>query len=1842
MIRSPRFLAIKKVLFVALLAGALFACKRQPQQVSNSANYVNYISAYTSGLVSKEASVRIVLAKPSPNFSGSKTEVTGEVLNFKPSIKGKLTWQDSQTLLFTPAADLEIATTYTAELSLTAIFEDVPADLETFTFNFQVLPEEFAPQNINLKTYNNTDLRFYRLEGQLLAADVALMDDVLPLLKATQKGKKLRITWQQTNDRKTHTFAIDSIARGEEASTVSLSWDDKVVGAESYGIIEIPALGDFKVLNVDAAFGEELTVRINFSDPLLPDQNLNGLISLGDADNLQFVIENTELRVFRNEPLYGEYTLRVFPGIKNAAGYPLPEVFETVLSFDDLLPAVELIGEGNIMPASGNLSVPFKAVNLSAVDVQILKIYSNNVPQFFQVNQLEGDYQLTRVGRPVLTKRIDLKAQNLKLWNNFSIDLAKIMKPEPGAIYRIEIRFKKEYSLYRCDGQVDAEPEDNLAVLEEEVDTEVGYDGPQYDYDYEYYDYYDYEDYDYRERDNPCNTAFYTSDRTASRNLLATNLAVIVKGADNGSFKAFVTDILTAKPVSGASVEFLSYQQQSLGKAKTDADGSVTLTLKGKPFLAIATHNSQFGYLRIDDGSSLSLSNFDVSGEEIAKGLKGFIYAERGVWRPGDSIFAQFMLDDVAARLPAGHPVIFEVRNPEGKLVVRQVKTNHTGGIYSFHFNTDDNAPTGYYSAMVKVGGARFYKSMRIETIKPNRLKVALTFDGTVLTGKTAKAKLHANWLTGAKAGGLKADINMQMRLKKEPFAKYPKFDFDDDTRWFYGTESEVFADQLDAQGDAAPLLNMGEYEDAPGMLEAVFISRVHEAGGDASFDRAAMSYAPFTHFVGIQPDYPKNSPWLQTDQPINVQLASVDAAGKPASRSIRATVYSIDWSWWYSSGRYGLSSYMNSSYAREVATKVVKTTNGKGNFTFKIDYPEWGQFLIRTCDEESGHCASQIVYVDWPMSRSRNGRNNPGAPTMLTFTADKEEYVGGEIAHLTIPTAKSGRLLLSIESGSKLISHKWLDAQEGQTVVDVPITDDMAPNVYAYVAYIQPHQKTLNDLPIRLYGVVPIKVNNLKTQLKPVIKTAEEWRPEQKATIKVSEEKGREMSYTLAIVDEGLLDITRFKTPNPWEHFYAREALGIKTWDYFDDIIGAFGGQIAKNFAIGGDEAYDPSGKKRLNRFAPVVKMLGPFTVKAGQEATHTFSMPNYVGSVRVMVVARHHNSYGNAEKAVPVRTPLMVLATLPRVVGPSEKVRIPVQVFAMKDNIKNVTINVKVNKLFALRDKTATLVFKETGDKMAYFEMDALATTGKGVIDVTATSGSEKATYQIAIEVRNPNQPETRATSMVLKPGETQKIAMERFGMRGTESFTLQASGIPKLNLASGLTYLLGYPHGCIEQTVSKAFPQLYLADVVQLTDAQQKFAKASVGQALKKLQNQQLGNGSWSLWAGSATVHDWASIYATHFIIEAEKKGFAIPSGMRAKAITSLNATAQNWQGKQSENYYYSYTTQAYRLYVLALSGKPNLGAMNRMRNERLVKEAAWRLASAYALAGQKESAEKLIKGPFASITATGYNPTFSNAQTASALMLDTYVLLKNEAEAFEQAKVLAEQLNSTNLYSSQGIAVGLCSMSKFLADKAKGELVLSWQAGNDKVAVKQPGQFYSAKRIGFADEMTVTNSGSAILYIELVQTGTPLPGKESVRKQGLQTSITYRLLDGTPLDVSEIRQGTDFKAIVTVTGTADKYKLYDMALTQVFPSGWEIYNTRLLDVDDLSGSSPAQYRDFRDDRVYTYFDLTSASRTYEVRLSASYIGKFYLSGPKVEAMYYPEIIAQSAGQWVEVVP
>ncbi|MBY0424159.1 MAG: hypothetical protein K2Q22_00860, partial [Cytophagales bacterium] len=379
--------------------------------------------------------------------------------------------------------------------------------------------------------------------------------------------------------------------------------------------------------------------------------------------------------------------------------------------------------------------------------------------------------------------------------------------------------------------------------------------------------------------------------------------------------------------------------------------------------------------------------------------------------------------------------------------------------------------------------------------------------------------------------------------------------------------------------------------------------------------------------------------------------------------------------------------------------------------------------------------------------------------------------------------------------------------------------TAAMSPGVFANVSLIQAHGQTVNDLPLRMYGVLPIKVSNPAAVLKPIITTADEWRPEADVQVKVKEQNGQKMTYTLAVVDEGLLDLTRFKTPDPYAYFYAKEALGVNSWDMYDYVLGAFGGKIDRVLSLGGDGELKGGEGAKANRFKPVVKFLGPFTLGSGAEKVHTFKMPNYVGSVRCMVVAGQEGAYGSAEKAVPVRKPLMVLATLPRVLGPGEEVDLPVNIFAMANSIKNVSISLaSSNNIVVVGESTKALSFKKPGEQLVSFRLKVKDLAGLGKVNISAVSGSEKASTSIELDIRNPNLPQTQVYEKVLKAGESWSIQPAFFGMLGTNSAVLEASNIPPLNLGQRLPYLLQYPYGCVEQTVSTVFPQLYLPALVQ----------------------------------------------------------------------------------------------------------------------------------------------------------------------------------------------------------------------------------------------------------------------------------------------------------------------------------------------------------------------------------------------------------------------------------------
>src|SRR5690606_19309095 len=354
--------------------------------------------------------------------------------------------------------------------------------------------------------------------------------------------------------------------------------------------------------------------------------------------------------------------------------------------------------------------------------------------------------------------------------------------------------------------------------------------------------------------------------------------------------------------------------------------------------------------------------------------------------------------------------------------------------------------------------------------------------------------------------------------------------------------------------------------------------------------------------------------------------------------------------------------------------------------------------------------------------------------------------------------------------NGFKVIERKWIDTENNQTRFKFKITEEMAPNFYVNISLLQPHNATKNDMPIRMYGVIPISVENPERKLTPEIKSPESIRPNSNYTVVVSEKSNQPMTYTLAVVDEGLLDITNFGTPDIYNFFNQKQALGVNTWDIFNYVLGAYGGRIESVFTIGGDQALSNSNKEKINRFKPVVTFLGPFTLGKGESRSHKIKMENYIGSVTVMVVAGSGSSFGSTEKNIFVKQPLMTLTTLPRILNPGDEITLPVNVFAMENNIKNVNVSVKSNDLIQIEGGSSqNLTFSKTGDQLASFRIKVPEKLGKATLTVSAVSGKEKTSEQIEIEVRSPNPPMTFTINHEISGKQSWSSNYEPFGMAG-----------------------------------------------------------------------------------------------------------------------------------------------------------------------------------------------------------------------------------------------------------------------------------------------------------------------------------------------------------------------------------------------------------------------------------------------------------------------------------------
>ena len=1746
--------AIRYVLFATALL--LFAsCGRQPSDI---------IESSPNGVTGVKMPILVTFKE---NVEPKEDRIR-EAVSISPSVDFDVYLSGMRMLRIIPRSPLKYDTRYKVTIDAAKLTGRQLKGVAEFEFATPKL--RFAYSDYWLQ--QSDDMTSYVLVGEVVSSDYAESGYVEKNLKISGL-KNPDVAWVHSANGTTHQYTVGNIAPGEGAGyTLTLDFG---YGDSKTLTVEVPKKDEYVVLDHSVA-AEPLAVVVTFSEPLKQSQNLKDLIRFDTK--FRTSVDKNRLYIYPESHVTGNFDIEISRNVLSKSGQRLRESYTFTANLPSRVPAIRFAGKGSVLPSSNDMSLLFESVNYRKARVRVRKIFANNLLQFFQQNYYGGDYysDMNYVSRIVRDTTVDLSAKastKLDLSNTYSLDLSRLITDGRKSMYLLEIK-----------------------GVEPLVPTD------EYDYDYYFGDYRT-----YRER---------------SKLVLQSDIGIICKSNGEEEYVVYTTDLLSARPKGGCKVRAYDKQNQTLAEASTDSEGRAVLKCREEPSIVAAEADGQLAFVKVERGAALSLSNFDVGGTTNPKGTKGFLFGERGVWRPGDDIFLTFIVTSDNP-LPENHPASAEFFNPNGQLVQTLVSNGSSDGIYTFKLGTTPTAPTGQWLARVSLGGAVFEKAIRVDAIKPNRMKIDMRLgDGRRIDARKFTGSLTARWLHGAPADGAKVTLQAQLRQIPTRFKGYEKYSFDDATKYFETEEREIVSGTTDQQGTLQ--LTTGGLASleglSPGMLSGKFTVKVFEKSGDFSVDQQIIPVSPYDAYFGIGVT-PQTSDWgdeyLDSKKEHLLRIVMLDAQGRPlpGREEVLVSVYKITSYWWWDAASDSQARYAKNALNTCYKTLQTTLTDGAGQVAMRWSAGDYGYYMIRVTGSGHEHAATQVVCVsssDWRGDVS----SVTDAATRLAVTRDKEKYAPGDKAKITIPSSPGARALVSVESGSVVRESFWIDCADKQTAFEIPIKTGMAPNVYASVTLVQPHNHTHNDAPIRLFGVVRLNVEDAATKLDPVIDMPETVRPESEITIKVREKDGKKMSYVLALVDEGLLGLTRFKTPNPYLHFNATEALGVRTWDMFDHVIGAYGGRIEQLFAIGGDAEQPNTGALRAQRFKPVVRFLGAERLAAGKTNTHRIALPPYFGSVRVMVVASNGRAFGSAAKEVAVKKPLLVQATLPRVVSTDEEIELPVTVFALEKGIGKTDVRVTVNEAFSVvGPQSRSVVLGDEGEQVVTFRLKAGRQTGIGKVRVTAASSGDNSASEIEIDVREPNPYVTTSEDRILQPGETVRVKP----LKASGTARLELSSIPPIDLSRRLEYLVRYPHGCIEQITSGAFPQLYLPSVAECDEEMLQDIDRNIKSVLSRLGSYQLSNGAFAYWSGGTSPSEWGTAYAVHFMTEAAKYGYAVDR-------TTLDRALKYLRGSTFDNP----LTLAYAQYVLALGGTPDRGAMNRLREKsaQAGSDARWLLAAAYALDGNRKVAEELTAqtANTAAPKADPYDGTYNSPERQMAIVLMTQTLLGQREAAFRTALTMSDILKKDKWLSTQSTAWMLNTLANFAS---------TGQTGIDARIGREP--IRSAKSIAsmpLTAPTEVRNTGTGSLHLVVSQSYTPGKGEEAEAASSLKIDVRYRDMNGAPLDPRSVAVSTDFYAVVTVTNTSGYERYADLALTHIVPAGWEITSER-----DLSAVT---YQDIRDDRVLSYFDLRSGeSKEIPIKLTAAYKGRYYLPSVCCEAMYDNSVRALRKGEWVEVV-
>ena len=1560
----------------------------------------------------------------------------------------------------------------------------------------------------------------------------------------------------------------------------------------------------------EAKFNISGDLVVLFSEELDKKQDFKKLVEVegldGDITIMPFL---NKLIIKGNFKKDNPYNVKVSKDIKGISGNSLTDDFiKYNLYVGKKEPSLSFADSGNVLPSINNKKINFNSVNVSKVKLEVIKVYTNNITQYLKLYSNEygvNEWELKDdLGDVVFTKEYKIDSKEDQVIKN-SIDLSNTIDTK--GIYYVKIS----------------------AIGQDSIDYDIEKYGEPNSFGYD-------EDVIYAR---------------AEKTIILSDIG-IVANSNNSKLDLKLLNLNTLNPIPNAKLEFISPKNQTLEEGTTNSNGEYkSKTNLDNIFYVLVKSGNEFNVLYLA-GSKINYSDFDIGGSLDGSDLKLYAYTDKGYYRPGDEINVSLIARS-KEKMNDNQPFEYSFTGPDGSTKINnEIVKESKNGFYTFKIKTDMNDLTGAWTLSIKFGGKEITQKVFIESKIANTIAIETDEDKIYskadIKNGAIDFKFSFKYLSGAKVdkdSNVNFDYSVIERETKSK--KYKEYIFSNPSNYKY--QFRNFAEtKMDDTGEVSLALEMPDALQNKNLYLSTIVN-VSDTNGRYSTETKVFEIINRENSVGVQKVSQNNN-----EASVKYILLNEKTDSLVAGKKLKYRVYNKEFNWWYD--------YYNDdekSFKENIETILLEEgeiTSGSSPELLKVTKLGDGTNFIEIEDEETGHSSGVFVY------NYHYGDKKHGTIENLNITADKEKYNIGDIAKIKYSGAVGSKALITIEKDGKIIQEYWKTLEEKDNEEIIRIEKDLFPNVYVNISVFQKYITKQNDRPLRIYGSVPLMVDDEDRILTLQVDTKTEVLPGGDLKIRLSNKEKEKMYYEVFLVDEGVLRMTNYKKPDPYKFFYEKRAKLVESYDNFSNIIEKYSDKVANRLRTGGGDyeedelassmmAEDAAYKKEdmqlfgdAQRFKNLTIFRGVAESDENGNAVVDVKLPNFFGKMKLFVVAVSDEKYGSTEKEISVKAPVIVETSAPRVLKVGDKFAVPVTLFPIEKGIGDSEITLTYNG----KTYSKKVNVKDEKNEKILFELEAPVKVGTTKIDIDFRSSkyNYKDTIDLNVDTNYPYQYNEK--SVVLDPNKEFTISMSELKnfVNGSISSNLTLSSYQKLGIGKLIKSLLDYPYICLEQITSKGKAMLYV-DNLTTDPIEKNKARNEINIIIGKLNNNyQLRNGGFSYWPGSNVEEISMNTYTMEFLIEARNKGYYVPDTMYNNMVSYM----KTYITKNDINV----NKKVEVLYLLALIGEENISEMNIIFDKYyrdLYVENQWKLLDAYNEVGEdafaRKEAQKLPKKTDSSKSYYVYD--------TNALILKAYrdIFGKFDKELYDLVLSSARTNEWMSTFEKANIVQALAGDAKNSPEKKDLSFKVIVDGKEEDLELKNGDYSFTNLGIkGNAKKIVIRNTSSDKLYINSFYKGKPIKYDEKDESKNITITRKFVDMSGKEIDVKNLKVGTKFRMILT-TKMADN-NFANVALLQILPSGWEFDNTQIntessipltpedIDKAEYGGAANVvDYTDIRDDRVAFFYILNSGDeKLIAINLVAVTPGTYRLPGTKVESMYNNNYRAYLKGFEVKV--